>query len=362
MHMTKHVTKLVRYLLPAFLREDYSPYRCKVSANKENYDLTGRIWHAKNLLKTAINLRRLPFPKPIQCRSCLFDTRVPNIYLRSDGNCNMCHTYWEKFDAGVLHNEVDAFMRTTPVAGAQYDAIVAYSGGKDSTVSLSLAVNRYRLKVLAVMVQNGFIPDEVVAISEAVCARLNVPLRVERADFAPQLGALLKSNFSTGYPCYYCTTLFHDVITRVCVEQRVNRVITGRNWWRSLDPTFSAVKVVRPPGADLAIEFLSLPFALQLKEADEPPYLEKVGWKKIQSIHGHSSNCLVPGLVEKIAFDRIGYHPELNLVSREVICGFLTKEQGLQKIATVQDLSGELNTLLSEKLKARPMQRNSDGG
>jgi hypothetical protein len=351
MSSTKSIKEFFSPLVPAFLRENYSPYKCKVSSNKENYDLTGRIWHLKNLIKTTVNLKRLPFPSPIQCRDCLFDTRLPNIYIWSDGVCNMCHTYKEKFDAAILENEVKDFMSRKREPGAQYDAVIAYSGGKDSTVSLSLAVNRYHLKVMAVLVDNGFIPQEVIDNSQRICDDLDVPLRVVRAEFASQLNELMKNNFSTGYPCYACTILFHDVITRVCVEEKVNRVITGRNWWRMLDPVFSAVKVIQPQGTDLKVEFLSLPFALQLKETDEPPYLEQVGWTKVKSVYGHSTNCLVPGLVEKTAYDRIGYHPELNLVSREVICGFLTKEKGLEKISTVKDLSRELRELVNEKLK-----------
>jgi hypothetical protein len=347
MNTPSFVRRIKAAVVPEFLRIDYSPYHCKVSSNKENYNLTGRIWHAKNLLKTAINLKRLPFPKPIQCQACLFDTRIPNIYLHADGLCNMCHTYRRKFDGVKLKTEVANFMAKKREDGAEYDAIVAYSGGKDSTVSLVLAVTRYRLKVMAVLVQNGFIPEAVVENGRRICAQLGVPLRVEKANFAPQFRQLLQTNFATGYPCYVCTELFHGVITRVGHENRINRVITGRNWWRSLDPEFSAVKVVRASGTQFDVHYLSLPFALQLRETDEPAFLEQVGWYKVQTIGGHSSNCLVPGLVEKIVHDRIGYHPELNLVSREVISGFLTKEEAQRKLSDVVDRTKELHELLT---------------
>jgi hypothetical protein len=93
---------------------------------------------------------------------------------------------------------------------------------------------------------------------------------------------------------------------------------------------------------------MSLPFALHLKEEDQEKYLQRVGWQK-KDISGHSTNCLVPGLVEKVVFDRIGYHPELNLLSREVICGFLGKEKALSKISLVNDLSNKLKTILNNK-------------
>lgn len=336
---------LTKKLIPSFIWEDYTPYDCKVSSNKENYDIRARIVHAKNILKTMINLRRIPFPSPIQCQRCLFDTRVPNIYITRQGICNMCYTYERNLDLAVLKVELDQFLAKEREAGAQYDAIVAFSGGKDSTVSLCIAVEEFGLEVLAVLVDNGFIPQEVIENGREICDNLGVPLRIEQIDFAPKVSELLKTNFATGYPCNVCTALFHDVLTRVCVEQKVNRVILGRNWWRILDPVVKGVRIVEPPGVGWNIEFMSLPFVLRLKEEDQEPYLQRVGWKP-KNIYGDSTNCLIPGLVEKIVYDRIGYHPELNLLSREVIVGFMTKEKALREISSVRDLSHELRTML----------------
>jgi len=346
--LSKRWGNISKKLIPAFIREDYTPYDCKVSALKENYDLRARIVHAQNIIKTSINLKRIPFPHPIQCRTCLFDTRVPNIYIRRDGSCNMCHTYKKNLDVPLLKEELRQFLAREPEIGAKYDAIVAFSGGKDSTVSLCIAVQEFKLRVVAVLVDNGFIPQEVIDNGHEICNRLGVPLRIEKIDFAQKVKDLMKTRFATGYPCNVCTILFHEVLTKVCIETKVNRVILGRNWWRLLDPAVKAVRTVEPPGSNLKIDFMSLPFAMQLKEEDQKRYLDPIGWK-VKSIHGDSTNCLIPGLVEKIVYDRIGFHPELNLLSREVITGFISKEKATQKIAKVKDLSPQLREMLNSK-------------
>jgi len=339
---------IIKKLIPAFIREDYTPYDCKVSALKENYNLRARIIHAKNIIKSSINLKRIPFRTPIQCNNCLFDTRVPNIYITRDGICNMCAAYKKNLDVNLLKTELNQFLSIKNESGAKYDAIVAFSGGKDSTVSLCIAVQELKLKVIAVLVDNGFIPQAVIQNGQEICDKLGVPLRIEKINFAPKVAELLKTNFSTGYPCNICTVLFHDVLTNVCIEQRVNRVILGRNWWRILDPKVKSVRIVEPPGVNWNIQFMSLPFALQLKEGDQKLYLKSVGWQN-KSIYGDSTNCLIPGLVEQIVFNRIGYHPELNLLSREVITGFITKEEASPKIAKVKDLSRDLKKILKLK-------------
>ena len=51
----------LQLILPKFLKEDYSPYQCRVSANRENYNLRARRIHLQNMLKTLINTGKNAF-------------------------------------------------------------------------------------------------------------------------------------------------------------------------------------------------------------------------------------------------------------------------------------------------------------
>lgn len=338
---------IVKGLLPNFLKEDYSPYRCNVSPNRENYDLRARRIHLQNQLKSWLNTGRNPFAQPIECANCLFDTRIPNIYIGADGLCNMCMTYRRNFDKSILNAEMERFLRTPRESGVVHDAVVAFSGGKDSAISLYLARQRYGLSVVAVLVDNGFIPREVIDNGRSFCRSLDVELVVLPIDFAPIMKTMLEDNFTRGYPCYRCTEMFHERIKTFCVDQRINRVILGRNWWRWLEPQVRAVRVVKEAGME--IQFMSLPFALQLTEEWVRQTLRTVGWSPVV-IHGNSTNCLVPGLVEYEIFERIGYHPELNLLSREVIAGYMTKENAREELSHIKDLRLELRQLIQSKI------------
>ncbi|MCI5223895.1 MAG: hypothetical protein D3924_14785, partial [Candidatus Electrothrix sp. AR4] len=68
---------LMEWFIPEFLREDYSPYKCNVSANRENYNLQAKKKHLQNMFKTWLNTGKNPFSSPVECSECLFDTRVP---------------------------------------------------------------------------------------------------------------------------------------------------------------------------------------------------------------------------------------------------------------------------------------------
>ena len=150
--MTHAVTRLASTLArirlaPRFLRTQYSPYQCRVSANRENYDVRARVVHLQNLIKTWVETGRNPFRAPVECRHCLFDTRIPNIYIGADGLCNMCRTYRANFKSEVLASEVEAFLTTPREPGSDVDAVVAFSGGKDSAVALLLARRQLNLRV-----------------------------------------------------------------------------------------------------------------------------------------------------------------------------------------------------------------------
>jgi hypothetical protein len=339
-------------LLPRFLREDYSPYRCGVSSNRENYGLRGRRIHLQNLLKTWFNTGQNPLWRPVECKACLFDTRIPNIYIGRDGLCNMCQTYKRNFKPGILEAELAAFLSTAREPGCTVDAAVAFSGGKDSTASLYLAKKRFALEVVAILVDNGFIPSPVIENGRRVCDRLGVELVVLPVDFAPDLRRMMDDGFRKEYPCYRCTEMFHSAIQKYCVTHGINRVILGRNWWRWLEPEVRAVRRVTDNASGMDIQFLSLPFALQMNLGKTMAVLAELGWEPV-SIHGNSTNCLVPGLVEYPVFKRLGYHPELNLLSREVISGYLDKESAAQKMASIEDLTATLRRVLDEKLGSR---------
>jgi PP-loop superfamily ATP-utilizing enzyme len=336
--------------LPKFLQEDYSPYQCQVSANRENYNLRARKVHLQNQIKTWINTGHNPFVKPVECKECLFDTRIPNIYIGSDGVCNMCMTYKKNFKIEVLNSELETFLNTPREEGSNIDAVVGFSGGKDSAVSLYLARKRFGLNVVAVLVQNGFIPEQVVENGRKLCDKLGVELVVLDIDLTPYVKDMMDNNFKNGYPCYKCGDMFHKEIQDYCIKNRINRIIFGRNWWHWIEPQVRSTRWVKHEESGKQLQMLSLPFALQLTENAVYKMLDDIGWSTVK-IHGNSTNCVLPGLVEYSLYKRLGYHPELNLLSREVITGFLDKEEAKHQLSDIRDNTDALEKLVNKKLQ-----------
>ena len=96
-----------------------------------------------------------------KCSRCLMPERFRNITFTPEGVCNYCNDYRtltaqaENREAEMLEL-IESYCKKVP---GNYQAIVCYSGGKDSTYLLDRFRNTYGLSVLAVTMDSGFMSD-----------------------------------------------------------------------------------------------------------------------------------------------------------------------------------------------------------
>jgi hypothetical protein len=125
------------------------------------FDLVSQnIWpYVRGLFKRTIAQR---------CSQCVISSRVPYVTL-TDGVCNLCHehnklrandeeTVWQQKYVEHQRKELDQLLKSHQGKGrARYDALVLFSGGKDSVYMLSRLRKEYpRLRVLLMTWDNGF--------------------------------------------------------------------------------------------------------------------------------------------------------------------------------------------------------------
>ena len=96
----------------------------------------------------------------ILCANCVLPETFPGIKFNHQGVCNYC----SKFSGKALLEEsknkyrlkFENLLKTKQGQGS-YDAIMAFSGGKDSTYTLYILKEKYKMNVLALTFDNGFI-------------------------------------------------------------------------------------------------------------------------------------------------------------------------------------------------------------
>jgi uncharacterized protein YbbK (DUF523 family) len=130
-----------------------------------------------------------------RCRICTYPEGFLDVYLSQDGVCSACALYGRHkaalSDYGALRRSLDE--RLDEVRGRhEFDAVVACSGGKDSTYMLYRLCREYRLRVLCVMDDLGQQNDEAIENLRAATRALGVELAVLAA---PEDELSIRRNF-----------------------------------------------------------------------------------------------------------------------------------------------------------------------
>ncbi|WP_267927612.1 hypothetical protein [Desulfolithobacter dissulfuricans] len=258
-----------------------------------------------------------------------------------------------------------------------YDIIVAYSGGKDSTYTLDVLVNRYGLRVLALTFDNSFISPRAEENIRNVCGALGADLLVIRP-----VPAMLRKIFRAAAErelysaktlerastiCTSCIGLIKSVVLRTALEKEIPFV--GFGWSPGQAPVASSVmktnarlmqstqKAIYRPLHEIAGDAINPYFVteeqfahpekfpwnihpLAFIEYDEEKILERIktyGWEKPDDTDPNSSNCLLNAYANQIHRERYHFHPYVWEIANMVREGVLTREEGLEKIEPPED-------------------------
>lgn len=98
------------------------------------------------------------------CSKCLLPSTLSGIHFDEQGVCNHCRDYERNFSQWDTikerkENELMQIFEKAKKLKRPYDCLVPLSGGKDSTYALYLATKVYKLRTLAVSLDNAFLSD-----------------------------------------------------------------------------------------------------------------------------------------------------------------------------------------------------------
>ena len=260
------------------------------------------------------------------CARCLLTEDLPGVHIEPDGICQACHAFAAEAARGDytqrrLLDVVQAWRgEGTP------DCVVAYSGGKDSALTLMLAVKELNLRPIAVLVDNGFIPDEVKDNARAFCARFDVQLIIETIDIR-QVARESLSSASGRIPCSSCIGGVFAAMAKTCRTYGVRLILSGHRFPPMAYPVSGFTKRETDNGFLCASPLL----ARGLSEAEQMEWIRDAGWIPTH-IAGNTSNCKLIGVVEQHLYDVQGFNPHIYEVSKEIRAGFYDRRKGFNKV------------------------------
>lgn len=310
----------------------------------------------------------------VRCVRCILSAAFPGLSFDVDGVCSVCRdtTVATRLDEAIVRaskqvHELFA-KRHRP-----YDAIVCNSGGKDSSYTLALAVQKYGLRVLSFTLDNGFLAP----VAMENIQRVTDALGVEQLTYRPSMPFFRKviratatlpiyreqtlTRISAG--CNACISLVNTMALRIAIEKNIPCILAGftlgqipanaivfRNHFRFLAEgrKESLARLTEAVGAEVDA-YYNLPDALLdrvesyphninllcLEALTEEAIIERVsrlGWRKPEGVDGCSSNCELNTFNNYVHERRFGFSPyelELSVLIRK---GLMSRAEALAKI------------------------------
>ena len=172
-----------------------------------------------------------------RCARCLLSVDFPAITFDSDGVCRHCR----EFDGFRPHidryfKQPEDFERLAGQlkagASGDYDCLLLYSGGKDSTYVLH-RLQDFGLRVLAFTFDNGYISDAAFENIKKTTAALGVDHVTGDSEFMNKVFVeSLRSNYNV---CHGCWNALNTVGTQTAHQRGIPAVISGLSRGQIID-------------------------------------------------------------------------------------------------------------------------------
>ncbi|MFQ5433182.1 MAG: hypothetical protein ACE5EN_11845, partial [Nitrospinota bacterium] len=301
------------------------------------------------------------------CTNCILPATFPGVKFDERGVCNHCNSFkgtvtLEEHRQKYQKNFLELIEQYK--GRSEYDVLMCYSGGKDSTYTMKIFREKYNLTVLALTFDNGFISPKAMDNMKIVADRLGVDHIIFKTRFD-----ILKKIFAAAAEkelyskktlerastiCTSCISFVKSLALKSALEKEIPFI--GYGWSPGQAPIQSSLmktnprlirmtqKVVYDPlyklvGDDIRPYFLEekhfkkevdFPYnvhPLAFSEYNEDKIIEnlkELGWEKPDDTDPNSTNCLLNGLANQIHEDRYGYNPYAFEIAKMVREGVMT--------------------------------------
>ncbi len=311
-----------------------------------------------------------------RCTKCILSENFPRIKFDEHGVCNFCNdqllhsTDQEQIE--IARHEINKLFDETR-GKSEYDAIVCYSGGKDSTYTLKLAVEKYNLKILSFTLDNGFISPTAFKNIEKVVSRLGVDQITYRPSYKFITRLFRLSSLENIYNpstltrisanCNSCISIVNITALKYAHEKEIPFILAGftlgqipsntiyykNNYEFFRDSRKPILDKFKAALCDDVSRYLEISDSI-LKKSNTSPYninlltlediteneiIEQIlplGWVKPKDVDGCSTNCMINAFNNHVHEKKHGYSPYELELSHLIRKNLITREEALEKL------------------------------
>lgn len=310
------------------------------------------------------------------CTRCVLPDNFPGVSLEA-GVCNFCR---ESTSATLARKKRELAVQIEQAieaarGGGDYDCIVAFSGGKDSSYTLKLLVERYGLNCLAIMVDNGFISPQ----AQQNCRTVTEALGVDFTTFTPAF-RFMKTMYvksaqgeavhtraaikRASAMCNSCINLINNHMMRAALHHGAPLIAGG--YIGGQVPRDAAVLVLdldrqremRAAGLRRQVDnfgaaatryfgldqlaavgrkltVINPMLSVELGESEIIAAVSELGWTRTTDTGLNSTNCRLNDLGIAVHYQRHQFHPYVFEVAEQVRAGTMPRDEALKKVSRV---------------------------
>ncbi len=327
------------------------------------------------------------------CKTCVLDENFPGINFDEDGVCHFCRTSKSpesQADQIQMYEKKFRDLISGYKGKSEYDALVAFSGGKDSAYTLGLIKNTYGLRPLSFSFDNGFQSERALLNIRAVTRHLeidHITIAPSCAAFSNIIRAAVSHDLYSPKTlerastiCTTCLSLIRFAGLKIAVEKGIPFLVFGLSPGQA--PMRTSVFKSNPEMIRKMQDAVFKPLHSRLGDAIRPyflgdrhfnrkesfPYLinplafseydeEKIGkkiagygWVKPDDTDANSTNCLLNALANQLHSERFGFNPYASEIADLVRRGFMDRDEGLRRLSDTDTLEQERIKSVKAKL------------
>jgi tRNA(Ile)-lysidine synthase TilS/MesJ len=330
-----------------------------------------------------------------RCVRCILPETFPGIKFDSEGVCSICTAFDKNKklvpSIGNLKRKFNKTIAESKKTAKYYHALVAYSGGKDSTYLIYTLKRDFGLKLLAVTLDNGFIAQHAFENMRKILDSLGVDHIIFKPGFD-----IARRIFSTSaneeiYPlsllkfgssvCISCIRMVTNMSLKIAIEKKIPMVMLGNSPGQLLKSEneimyqdnripYELKGSLFKPLADRIGDDIYYYLTLSREDYNTKPFpytispfpiigyeekiiyetIEKLGWVRPADVDPCSTNCQLNsyGIVKHI--DRLNYHPydyEMAMLAR---LGTISREEALRRIEESTNFARKLSGSIEKRL------------
>lgn len=311
-----------------------------------------------------------------RCSKCIMSENFPRIKFDEEGVCSFCNNdIFVSTDTSVIdeHAAEVSRMFNEQRGKGEYDAIVCYSGGKDSTYTLKLAVEKYNLKVLSFTLDNGFISSTAFKNIETVVSKLGVDHITYRPSYTFMKKLFKVSSTIPIYNnktlmrisanCNSCISIVNMTALKYALEKDIPFILAGftlgqipantiyykNNYEFFKESREPVLKRLKEHVGDDVSKYMEISEGLlksrnsyphninllcleDISEAEIVNQIKPLGWIQPNDVDGCSTNCKINTFNNYVHIKKFGYSPYELELSHLIRNGLLSRDEALKKL------------------------------